>query len=54
MTQPAIKVKKSDLPLCCPRPGSELAAMHPKVFLPIKQTGSAACPYCGARYELEG
>lgn len=53
MSQKTIKVKKSDLPLYCPRPKSNLAEMHPKVYLPIKQTGSATCPYCSAQYELE-
>ncbi|MGI9220367.1 MAG: zinc-finger domain-containing protein, partial [Woeseiaceae bacterium] len=23
-----------------------------KVFLPIKETGEAKCPYCGAQYDL--
>jgi uncharacterized Zn-finger protein len=26
---------------------------HPKVFLPIEDTGEAKCPYCGAQYSLE-
>jgi uncharacterized Zn-finger protein len=25
---------------------------HPKVFLPIEETGKAKCPYCSASYEL--
>ena len=53
MSQKTIKVNKSDLPLSCPRPDSDLAAMHPKVYLPVKQAGGATCPYCGAHYELK-
>jgi uncharacterized Zn-finger protein len=25
---------------------------HPKVYLPIAETGEAKCPYCGAEYYL--
>jgi len=25
---------------------------HPKVFLPIEETGEAKCPYCGAQYRF--
>ncbi len=45
-------VKRSELPLSCPRPGEEVWNMHPRVFLPIEKTGEAVCPYCGARYKL--
>ncbi len=27
---------------------------HPRVFLPIEETGTALCPYCGTRYTLKG
>ncbi|NNC65790.1 MAG: zinc-finger domain-containing protein [Gammaproteobacteria bacterium] len=40
------------LPLHCPMPGTYLWNSHPKVYLPIEQTGEAKCPYCGASYEL--
>jgi uncharacterized Zn-finger protein len=46
------KVTRKDLPLSCPRPGESLAGLHPRVYLPIEKTGSAVCPYCGARYQL--
>ncbi|MEJ2620009.1 MAG: zinc-finger domain-containing protein [Candidatus Thiodiazotropha sp.] len=46
------KVSRKDLPLCCPRPGETLAALHPRVYLPIEKTGTATCPYCGTRYQL--
>jgi len=49
-----IKVTKADLPLSCPRPEDEVWNMHPRVYLPIEKTGEAVCPYCGAKYALEG
>ena len=52
-TTGTIKVKKTDLPLACPRPEDEVWNMHPRVFLPIEKTGEATCPYCGAKYILQ-
>jgi len=46
-------VKRSDLPLSCPTPEMVLWNSHPRVYLPIEQTGRAQCPYCGACFELE-
>jgi uncharacterized Zn-finger protein len=46
------KVTAKDLPLHCPRPDSYLWNSHPKVYLPIEETGEAKCPYCSASYEL--
>ena len=46
-------VKRSDLPLSCPMPGMYVWNSHPKVYLPIEETGEARCPYCGAMYVLE-
>lgn len=45
-------VSRDDLPLHCPLPGSYLWNSHPKVFLPIEETGEAKCPYCSATYVL--
>lgn len=45
-------VKQTDLPLSCPMPGMYLWNSHPRVYLPIEETGSAMCPYCGANYRL--
>ncbi len=50
--QTVIEVRRSELPLSCPRPGQEVWNMHPRVFLSIEKTGEATCPYCGARYRL--
>jgi uncharacterized Zn-finger protein len=46
------EVTKKDLPLHCPMEGTELWNSHPRVFLPIEDTGHAKCPYCGADYIL--
>lgn len=45
-------VTHADLPLSCPMPGMSLWNSHPKVYLPIEDTGTAKCPYCGADYTL--
>ncbi len=47
------EVTRNDLPLCCPMPGMSLWNSHPKVYLPIEETGTAKCPYCGAVYVLK-
>ena len=46
------EVTRADLPLSCPMPGMALWNSHPKVYLPIEDTGRAKCPYCGASYQL--
>jgi uncharacterized Zn-finger protein len=51
-TERVIKVSRKELPLSCPRPQDELWNMHPRVYLPIDETGEEVCPYCGARYVL--
>ena len=45
-------VTRNDLPLSCPMPGMYLWNSHPKVYLPVEETGEACCPYCGAVYLL--
>ena len=47
------KVDASDLPLSCPMPEMYLWNSHPRVYLPVEQTGWAKCPYCGAEYSLQ-
>jgi uncharacterized Zn-finger protein len=46
------EVEPVDLPLACPMPEMVLWNSHPRVYLPIEETGSAKCPYCGAEYTL--
>ncbi|TAM44914.1 MAG: zinc-finger domain-containing protein [Gammaproteobacteria bacterium] len=51
--QSRYEVTHKDLPLACPMPGMSLWNSHPRVYLPIEQTGEARCPYCGAVYVLK-
>ena len=45
-------VTRDDLPLHCPTPEMSKWNSHPKVFIPVEDTGEARCPYCGAVYHL--
>jgi uncharacterized Zn-finger protein len=47
------EVTAADLPLCCPTPQMRLWDGHPRVYLPIGETGYEVCPYCGAEYILK-
>ncbi len=49
-------IGRKDLPLSCPMPDAALWNMHPRVYLPIEDEPdhAATCPYCGAKYRLEG
>lgn len=47
------EVTRADLPVHCPLPGMSLWNSHPRVFLPLEETGEARCPYCGAVYVLK-
>lgn len=51
-SQHRYQVRQRDLPLSCPMPGMYLWNSHPKVFLPVAETGAAICPYCAAQYQL--
>ncbi|MBT8095982.1 MAG: zinc-finger domain-containing protein [Woeseia sp.] len=46
------EVSRRDLPLSCPMPGMYLWNSHPKIYLPVEETGEAKCAYCGAAYFL--
>ena len=52
--QRSIEVTATDLPLHCPMPDMLLWNAHPRVYLPIEETGEALCPYCGTLYRLKG
>ena len=47
------EVASKDLPLHCPLPEMSLWNSHPKVYLPIEDSGSAKCPYCGTEFTLK-
>lgn len=48
------QIRRADLPLHCPLPGSSLWNSHPKVYIPIEDAaeGKMLCPYCGTEYTL--
>lgn len=47
-----VTIHSKELPLSCPTPEVALWNAHPKVYLPIDQTGKETCPYCGTKYVL--
>ena len=53
-TEQRYVITKADLPLSCPMPDMRLWDSHPRVYLPIEETGREVCPYCGAEFVLEG
>ena len=52
-TQTRVEVSHADLPLSCPQTNQKLWNAHPRVFLPIEESGEATCPYCGTHYALK-
>ena len=52
-TERRYEVSRAALPLCCPTPEMAVWNSHPRVYLPIEDTGSALCPYCGALFVLK-
>lgn len=53
-TERRIEISAQDLPLHCPMPSMKLWDAHPRVYLPVHETGEALCPYCGTQYVLKG
>ena len=51
-TETRVEVKRADLPLSCPLPEQKLWNAHPRVYLPIEDSGESSCPYCGTHYIL--
>lgn len=47
-------ISHADLPLSCPPSATRVWDAHPRVYLPIEETGVVTCPYCGAKYVLQG
>ena len=52
-TQTRVEVSRADLPLSCPQANQKLWNAHPRVFLPVEESGEATCPYCGTHYILK-
>ena len=51
-SQSACDIERKDLPLHCPLPKMSLWNSHPRVYLPVEETGKAKCPYCGTEFTL--
>ncbi len=51
-SETVIEVTQEDLPLHCPLDRMRLWDSHPRVFLPIQETGKEQCPYCGTIFKL--
>ena len=51
--QRVTEITAQDLPLHCPTPSMSLWNSHPRVYLPIEETGAATCSYCGTEYILK-
>ncbi len=45
-TKRTYTVSHKDLPLSCPTADMRVWDAHPRVYLPIEETGKAVCPYC--------
>lgn len=51
-TKRRYEITQKDLPLSCPPRDDRIWDAHPRVYLPIEETGHAICPYCSAEYVL--
>lgn len=51
-TKKIVTITKKDLPLSCPLSNERLWDAHPRVYLPIEQSGREVCPYCETEYQL--
>jgi uncharacterized Zn-finger protein len=45
-----VEVTEFDSFLCCPPTDDMVWNQHPRVFLEVRQTGEATCPYCRTHY----
>ena len=52
-TQHRYVVRQDQLPISCPPQDMRVWDAHPRVYLPITETGRAVCPYCEAEFILE-
>lgn len=46
-------VNAKEVPISCPMPDEALWNQHPKVYIPLDDSGSGSCPYCGNQFQLE-
>jgi uncharacterized Zn-finger protein len=52
-TKKRYEVSRADLPVSCPMDDMRVWDAHPRVYLPITETGHAVCPYCDAEFILK-
>lgn len=52
-TKRRIEVTTANLPLSCPPRDDQIWNAHPRVYLPLAETGDVVCPYCGTEYILK-
>jgi uncharacterized Zn-finger protein len=52
-TKRRYEVTAGELPLSCPMKDMRVWDAHPRVYLPIEETGHVICPYCGAEFVLK-
>ncbi len=53
-TQRTVEVTADDLPFFCPTADTSLWNGHPRVYIPVDETGEARCPYCSTLYKFTG
>jgi uncharacterized Zn-finger protein len=51
-TQRRYEISANELPLSCPLANERVWDAHPRVYLPLEETGHVVCPYCGTEYIL--
>ena len=47
------EITTRDLPLSCPPRTDRVWDAHPRVYLPIEESGVAVCPYCETEFVLK-
>jgi uncharacterized Zn-finger protein len=52
-TKTRYEVTRADFPVCCPPKDLRVWDAHPRVYLPIEETGRVVCPYCDAEFILK-
>lgn len=52
-TERKCEITAADLPLSCPPENKAVWNAHPRVYLPLQESGSVVCPYCGTKYILK-
>lgn len=51
--QEEVEITHKDLPLSCPERSKRIWDAHPRIYMPIEETGKSKCPYCGTVFVLK-